>query len=450
MINGILDSDNFLIFKLSMVQIYSEQRSQRLDYTLHYIFTHIFQQDYELITRIEELKSDLPVVNYSPKEIGGAFQIKPVKLLFEEDIKRSEPLYELRNREHLLIFEDTEDGRFDLLASVFWLISRYEEYYYPKTDIHGRPFPENGWLGRNNLLKVPVVDIWLNNFAAKLNEKFHLNIKKPAFHALSTIDLDNGFKYKYKGPKRVLGGVVNDLKSFRFSNLNKRLMTILGFKKDEYDIYEWLIDFNRQKKVPLHFFILNAKRGNHDRGLPRNGRGVQSIVDTLLKNNTPFGIHPSYSSNRNILKFDRELKGLESLAKREIITSRQHYLRFNLSRTFPYMVQRGIKHDYSMGFASKAGFRSGTSRSHYYFDLKENTSTTLLFHPITVMEGTYKDYLKVRASVAFEEIMELMNVVKEHGGTFMSIWHEAQLSEKSPWRKLYMQMIDRVSAELSA
>lgn len=431
-----------------MIIVYSENNSSRLSYTLDYVFKHILQTDYKLINDLDEAKKSAgPLINYSDQAVGR-YQIVPAKILFETNLRPLETFYKLEDEKHLLLFEDPESKHFDLFAAIFFMLSRYEEQYHPRTDHHGRQLPECTWMGINGLLKLPVVDIWLNEFTDELNSLFKLELKKPAYSSLSTVDLDNGYKYKGKDFKRIAGGFLKDIKSLDFKNMKRRLLTISGLRKDDFDIYDWLINYHKETKLPLHFFILNARRSNHDRGLPKNSKAIKALVDKFKSNNIPFGIHPSYSSNRNHLKLDSELNGLRSLAERKITSSRQHYLKFNLSTTFQNLVDLGIEDDYSMGFAPQSGFRAGTSRTFYFFSVPTDKATPLLMHPITVMEGTYKDYLRTRPSIALLEIKELIDTVKTHGGTFMSIWHEAQLANNSPWRRIYLDMNEAVAADL--
>ncbi|MES2630185.1 MAG: hypothetical protein V4616_14575, partial [Bacteroidota bacterium] len=152
--------------------------------------------------------------------------------------------------------------------------------------------------------------------------------------------------------------------------------------------------------------------------------------------------HPSYYSDRTAHKLDHEIQGLRSVSGDPVESSRQHFLKFRLPDTFLNLASHGIQHDYSMGYAPQPGFRAGTSRPFYFFDVVHNTATTLLMHPITVMEGTYKDYLHKTPSQSIQDIRSLIDTVREHGGTFMSIWHEAQLTDSSPWRKVYTEMND--------
>lgn len=427
-----------------MVLIYSDTTSPRLSYLLHYIFSHTLKTTFEHTTDLDFAKAHKgALINYSHHDLGG-IHISPAKILFESNVHKVDMLYELQDGQHRLMLTNGESFPFDPFAAIFYCISRYEEYYHPKTDRHGRLLSETSMLGKHGLLKTPVVDLWVNELVDELNDRFKLKIQKPQFQSLSTIDLDNGFKYRAKGFKRTLGGFVNDLKELKLANFGLRLSTICGVRKDDYDIYDWLIAYHQDKKLPLHFFVLNARRSNHDRGLPKNSKGIRELVNKFENAEVGFGLHPSYSSNRNYMKVDSELEGLRSLSTSMVISSRQHFLKFTMPATFQHLIERGVTEDYSMGYAPVIGFRAGTCRTFPFYDLEKNEGTKLIMFPMTVMEGTFKDYLKMRPSQAIEEIGKMIDLVKEVGGTFISIWHEAQLAEGSSWKKIYLEMNERI------
>ncbi len=429
-----------------MITVFADQESPRLHYVLNYVFNHILNIGYQLLidpTKLDESRG--VVISYS-KEAKAPIHFSPSGLLFETATRRVETNLSEEGGIQRLLFptEENPNPAFDPFTAIFFLLSRYEEYVHPKTDHHGRILPEFTWLGKNNLLQIPLVDAWVNELIGTINQTHNLHLPLPKFSSLSTIDLDNGYKYKGKGFKRCFGACLKDLKARDYRTFLQRFRTVFGFRKDDYDIYDWLMAYHQEKKLPLTFFVLNARRGSHDHGLPRNSFALKKLVQKIANAGIQFGIHPSYHSNRKKLTLKHEIEGLGEMAGCSIIHSRQHYLRFRMPTTFENLIELGIKHDYSMGFASLPGFRAGTCRTFYFYNLSTNEPSNLMMHPTTIMEGTYKDYMKMHSADALQPILEMITVVKKYGGEFISIWHEAQLAEKSSWRKLYLQMNDAI------
>ncbi len=112
------------------------------------------------------------------------------------------------------------------------------------------------------------------------------------------------------------------------------------------------------------------------------------------------------------------------------------------------LLASSIKNDYSMGFASQPGFRSGTSNSYYFYDINSELETNLRIHPFMIMDVTLKDYLKLEPRESFSIIKKIINEVKIVNGTFISIWHNQSLyfdDEWSGWDLIYENMLKYIS-----
>ncbi len=81
-----------------------------------------------------------------------------------------------------------------------------------------------------------------------------------------------------------------------------------------------------------------------------------------------------------------------------------------------------------MGFASKAGFRAGTSYPFYYFDFKTNMPLKLLAVPFCAMDGAYTVYESTQHDKAIKQLLQLKDKVKNVGGLFITVFHERTFS----------------------
>jgi hypothetical protein len=162
------------------------------------------------------------------------------------------------------------------------------------------------------------------------------------------------------------------------------------------------------------------------------------------------GIHPSFYSSIFPEKMVIEKERLEKLSAKKITKSRQHYLKFLLPDTYNSLLAAGITEDYSMGFSKMPGFRAGTCKPFYFYDLKNEKATELKIFPITFMEGTLMDDLE--PGDALKKIMELLKEVKNVGGTFIPLWHNHTISETAEyaaWKKIHDQMIEEILVTLN-
>ncbi|MGH2565957.1 MAG: hypothetical protein ACRDE5_15675, partial [Ginsengibacter sp.] len=109
------------------------------------------------------------------------------------------------------------------------------------------------------------------------------------------------------------------------------------------------------------------------------------------------------------------------------------------------LIESGIKEDYSMGFPYAPGFRAGTSKPFYFYDLKNERSTGLKIFPITLMDGNFTEKEYPTSEKILESIDRLIREVKNVGGTFISIWHNHTVSdtdEYRSWRNIHSKMIN--------
>ena len=169
-------------------------------------------------------------------------------------------------------------------------------------------------------------------------------------------------------------------------------------------------------------------------------RQVQSFSDP--------GIHPSYRASDDISELKNELGALSEISESEITHSRQHFLKFRLPGSYRKYIMAGINEEYSMGYASRAGFRTGTSRPFFFYDLQEEKETELRVNSFQVMDRTLKDYMKLSPEQALEKILTIAGAVRETGGKFTCIWHNDAFSdygEWKGWKDVYLQMIDSLA-----
>ena len=172
-----------------------------------------------------------------------------------------------------------DDLGFDVLASVFYLISRYEEYLPFEGDEFGRFKASDSIAFKNQFLQIPVVDRWIEILKQALKNKFEqLQFKSTAFKAILTYDVDVAYKYKGRSFGRTLGAALKDLLGFRIQNFKERIQTLLHSKKDPWDVYDELENLISLNNFSSVFFFLLADKSMHDRNLNYQNREMKSLI----------------------------------------------------------------------------------------------------------------------------------------------------------------------------
>lgn len=400
------------------VIIYSPNITSRLRYVCKFIFNQGLQINFLLIDNESEfLQSKLAKLNYSVKTFEHALNINPNGLLNSKTLERPE-------------LEYTKDT-FDIFSSVFYHISRCEEWSLAKTDEHGRFVPET-------LYKAPLVDIWIAELKLMLSAKFKsLQFPEKKFKFISTIDVDNVFAYKAKPFYRQIGGALKDLK-----NLSSRFATVFSGKKDPFDEYAFQVELSKKYNVPLIYFFLYRNNTNYDRTIDPNHPEFIKLLQYLKQSGIKSGLHPSYYSTDKVELLNEEQKLLSKNSGTEVNASRQHFLRFNIKTTPKQLIQAGIKADFTMGWADKVGFRAATTLPFYYYDLETETELNLLAVPFAAMDGAYYDHQSIQATSAYDQLMDIAAMVRSVNGLFVTVIHDRSFSDSiAPgWKDLYRKL----------
>jgi hypothetical protein len=230
----------------------------------------------------------------------------------------------------------------------------------------------------------------------------------------------------------------------------KRLSVLFSFKKDPYDTYDFIHNLVKNNNLNPIFFILINKKGKHDRSLSFKNKSFQWLIRSLSKW-SEIGIHPSYNSDKNEKQLRNEVSRLKKIVEQDVVASRQHFLKITFPWTYRRLIENGIGTDYSMGFASRPGFRASICTPHYFYDLLENKTTLLKIVPFQVMDQTLLSYRNMTATDALRKIKTLITETAAVGGTFVSLWHNESLCDEGEWKgwkQVYIELT-QLAVELS-
>ena len=430
-----------------MLLIYLCNRSPRCDYIFDLIFKEEFGIEYRVTTDITEFEAcKEEKINYSDSKIPNDFFIKKSSLLFENEIKKQEIKVVQKKGTKVLFPNDNDDLGFDIFSGIFFMVSRYEEYLPFTPDQFGRFKADNSVAFKNDFLHLPVVNIWINIFKDALEKMFpSLQLKSSVFNAIPTYDIDVAYKYRGRNFIRTTGSVLKDILSFKIENIQERINVLQNKQKDPWDTYEDLMKVILENNFNCIIFFLVADKSIHDRNLNYQNDVMKKLVEKIISFSAT-GIHPSFYSSSFPEKILIEKKRLEKLSGKKITKSRQHYLKFILPDTYNALLAAGITEDYSMGFSQMPGFRSGTCKPFYFYDLKNEKATELKIFPVTFMESTVMNN-SANADEAYQKIRSLLEEVKKVNGTFISLWHNHTISETAEyqeWKNVHNKMIQKL------
>jgi len=411
------------------IQIRAENPSSpRLQYVCNFLFRQILKIPFE-ITDFNSDSGHAFIIEYG-KTSGhsDAIFIPSDGLLYENNIPSVSDKYFFLPDENTLLKKD-------IFSFIFFHLSRAEEWNIPddKKDKHKRFEADASLLCKNNLCEVPVIDASVYYFIRLLNQKGWIEVKKNynAIRKILTVDIDNGFACLGKGIIRTSGSFLRDLIKGNFSEIQKRMAVLTGKQPDPFDVYDIFYEKTREHLVPLYYFVLLSDKKPFNRFLKKNSPYRKKLAEKIRHRCEAIGLHPSYETLNNPELYKKEWEEFSFLFPDFIRPkiSRQHYLRFDIRTTPACLIENGVTADFSMGFASRQGFRAGTTYPFLYFNFNKNQQEKLWLVPFSFMDGNYFIYDSIPAEQAKEKMQNLLKTIAYYEGNACLVFHERTLYE---------------------
>jgi hypothetical protein len=428
------------------VVVYTPQLTPRQVYIFNVLFDRLLDTPAELTSDMGYWEAhEGPKLIYSQEDNTSAPWMWAHTLLFEENITEQDR--KVKSSEGIpYFFESPKNVKslmpYDPFAAAFYMISRYEEYHTAKRDKHGRYLAENSIAYQGGFLNRPIVHHWALGLKNALQRRYpELQCSLPPFQLQPTFDIDNAYAYKHKGVARTTAALLRSLLTLNGEELRARLATLAG-KKDPYDSFEAIQIIHTKLGLRPVFFWLVGNYGPYDKNISIKNDALRKCIRSAATWSTT-GIHPSYGSHERKSLKEEKLQ-LEKVVGETIVHNRFHYLRFSLSSDYQNLIDAGIQHDHSMGYAETTGFRAGMAVPFPFYDLKQECTTALEIHPFCAMDATLFYHLQFTATEAKTKMLELMEEVKGVGGNFTLIYHNESFGDKpmwKGWRKAYVEMM---------
>ncbi len=429
-----------------MILIYSSPISNRVKYTFNLVFNQILGVEIEWTSDLSFFKNSiLPKISYHFQPIQNEIHFHILPFLLENTISPQNIIVKKWHNLPAFFYHNQLNAAlpFDPFAMIFYLVSRYEEYFAKDLDQHDRFKATASLAYQHDFLELPLVNNWaieIKKIIQKHYPDFFFPTKK--FQFTPTYDIDYAWSYLHKGWKRTIGGYAKMLlKNPKL--LPQRIKVQLKLARDPYFTYDLLKDWHQTYQLAPIYFFLVGDYGEFDKNTSIHNKPFQSLIQQIEAENS-IGLHPSYQSNQHIHILKKELKSLNAVANNSIIKSRQHFLKLALPSTYQNLIKVGIQTDYTMGYAENIGFRASIATPFYWFDLSENEITTLQIFPFQIMDVTLKNYLKLSPELATHATKRIIDNTKLVDGHFISLWHNNSFSEQEGWegwRAVYEKML---------
>src|SRR5690554_5793754 len=253
-----------------MLLIHIEKITPRISYIFKHICFDILGIDLSFSTVLEEFIAHKgPKISYGKRPMGNEIFFQSQGLLEQQGFESIDVV--VKKWDDTFGFFPVSSSSalpFDIFASSFYMISRYEEYLPHVKDEKGRFMASESLAFQSGFLHQPIVDIWAYKFKLKLLEHFpQLTFPDKKMKIHPVVVAPQPFKYKYKGILRSAMGYFHDIFKGKFRNLIERTKVIIGLKRDPADTFKWMVNTARHNDFSFTIFFLLGNTINIREGM---------------------------------------------------------------------------------------------------------------------------------------------------------------------------------------
>jgi hypothetical protein len=430
-----------------MLLVYTHKITPRLKYTFKHICKRILGLEVSFTSKIEDFIAHNSLkMSYAKQPLSNELFVRSNALLFENGLSDLDiNVQPWENTKGFFATGERSDLPFDIFAASFYLLSRYEEYMPHVKDDYGRFMAKESLAYNHRFLSQPVVDIWAYKLKDVFQKRFpEYQFKERTYNIQPVIDVPMAYYFKQKGLLRAIGGTLNDLSRFKLRQLYQRYSVLMGFERDPYDTFKWIITKQKQCDFKFMVLFLIGDYSTYDKNINTNKKQFVSLIKSIA-DYCDVGIKASYFSLDNISILKEEKLKMESIINTKLKAIRHSFSKLNLPTSYRNLVELEINQDFTMGYIDTLGFRAGTCTPFQFYDLDYEVQTPMQINPYQCLDFALLKYQSELDKT--EHLQKLIDEVKAVNGTFTAIFHNYTFSDSDRWegfRSLFNIILESV------
>ena len=416
-----------------MLLVYTHKITPRLKYTFKHICKRILGLEVKFTSKVEDfIAHDSLKMSYTKQPLSNELFVRSHSLLFEQGLSDLDINVQLwDNTKGFFLAGERSDLPYDIFAASFYLLSRYEEYLPHVKDEYGRFMAKESIAFTNRFLNQPVVDIWAYKLRDVLQQKFpEYKFHERYYEVSPVIDVPMAYYFRQKGLLRTIGGSLSDIGRFKLKQFYQRYSVLMGFKRDPYDTFKWIITKQKQFKKKFMVLFLLGDYSTYDKNINTNKKEFISLIKSVA-DYCDVGIKASYFALDDLSILKKEKLKIEVITNKVLEAVRNSFSKLNLPTSYRNFVELEIHQDYSMGYVDTLGFRAGTCTPFQFYDLDYEVQTPLKINPYHCMDFALIKYQSLLDKT--EHLQKLIDEIKAVNGTFTPIFHNYTFSDSERW-----------------
>ena len=257
--------------------------------------------------------------------------------------------------------------------------------------------------------------------------------------------IQSGMKVEYPDSKKFAVCLTHDINVLNFSksttvyetarSLRKRqfrrslglLLSQVSRKFNQMWNFERIMGLENKYGAKSSFYFLALEKSDQDFNF--RIEDLRKELRNIINNGWEVGLHGGHEAYNDLDKIKKEKERLENVIGKQVIGYRNHYLRFKVPTTWVLLKEAGFKYDTTFGYADCVGFRNGMCHPFKPFSLKANKNIDILEIPLTIMDSTLFEYMRLDLEDAWDITKWLIQTVEKYQGVITILWHNTSMTD---------------------
>ena len=335
---------------------------------------------------------------------------------------------------------------------------RYEADRTPSETTYAGRVPDFGFniLNREGLLYEPIVDrAYLDSGGQKPNWPDDADFAVCLTHDVDKVSVHSVRQELRKTNSRLqhTESTIQQIK--RLVKGGRRVLNKRMISRDPVHCYErWLAVEEKVDAKSTFFFMPEYTNKPHETDpvyrysdtvvFDGEEYTIAEMIREIDARGWEIGLHPTWNAYDDVDELKFQKGQLEDIVGHEIVSVRQHYLHYDITKTPRAHAEAGFQYDSTLGFNDNVGFRFGTSYPWNLYDIDTEKDLPILEIPLIAQDGAMLSEtkgLRIDEDTATEYVIKLAEKIQEVGGVLTLLWHPSYIRKES-WWNTYSTILD--------
>ena len=241
------------------------------------------------------------------------------------------------------------------------------------------------------------------------------------FAVCLTHDIDN----VYLSKSEIIFKAAKSLKEHQIKSAFKMISNKINKKWNPWWNFKDIMNLEEKYNAKSSFYLLVLNEEDLDFNF--RVEDLEHEIGYITDNGWEVGLHGGHEAYSNLEEVKKNKNRLEEVLGKKIVGYRNHFLKFKVPDTWELLREANFKYDTTFGYADMVGFRNGMCHPFSPFNLDTNREINILEIPLTIMDCTLFDYMKLDMRGAWEITKLLIDTVEKYNGVITILWHNTYM-----------------------